>query len=199
MLQKTLCAVLVMLLAGASPALSTDVYKSDPVHSSISFSVRHMVISNVKGTFDTFDAAITYDSGDIMASSVEVTVDAASVNTRHEKRDVDLRSENFLHVKAFPSLAFKSTSVRKNGDGYIAEGDLTIRGVTKKVELPFTVNGPVVSPWGQTVIGVELHYRLNRHDFGVSWNKALDNGGVVVGDEVKIEIQVEAIKDESAK
>ena len=199
MISRSLCTAAVLFLLAAAPVLSADVYKSDPVHSSIAFSVRHMVISNVKGTFDKFDVTIAYDGEDITASSVDVTIDAASINTRHEKRDVDLRSVNFLHVEKYPLITFKSTALRRSGEGYVATGELTVRGVTKKVEFPFVVNGPVLSPWGQTVIGVEIHYALNRHDFGVSWNKTLDNGGVVVGDDVKVEIQVEAIREEQGQ
>jgi polyisoprenoid-binding protein YceI len=127
-------------------------------------------------------------------SSVEVTISTASVNTKHEKRDGHLKSPEFLSVEEYPTITFKSTKVMKHGDGFVAVGDLTIRGVTKTIELPFVINGPVQNPWGQTVMGIESEYKLNRHDYGVSWSQKMDNGGLVVADDVTIELQIEATK-----
>ena len=119
-----------------------------------------MVISNVKGTFDKFDCAIKFDPDNIANSSVEVTIDVASIDTKDEKRDEHLRGEDFLHASKHPDITFVSKKIAKKGDGYVAAGTLTIRGVSKEVELPFVLNGPIVNPWGQTVIGIEIDGEL---------------------------------------
>jgi len=181
-------------VALAGSATAADKYLFDKAHSSIEFSVKHMVVTNVKGTFDTFDGAIMYDPADIEKSSVDITIAVAGINTREARRDEHLRSPDFFDDAKYPNITFKSSKIKKTGDGFVAVGTLTIRGVSKEVELPFILNGPVVNPMGKTVIGVELTYKLNRRDFGVSWNKTLDAGGVVVGDDVKIEINLEAAK-----
>jgi polyisoprenoid-binding protein YceI len=187
----TAVALAVSIAGGVSAA---DQYSLDIVHSSIQFSVKHMVISNVKGTFDKFDGVVNYDPENIANSSVEVTIDVGSINTKDEKRDEHLRSEDFLDASKHPNISFKSNKIVKKDDGYVAVGTLTIRGVSKEVELPFVVNGPITNPWGQTVIGVEVEFKLNRQDYGVKWNKTMDSGGLVVGDDIKIEINLEAKK-----
>jgi polyisoprenoid-binding protein YceI len=184
----------VLVLAAAFSASAADKYSVDGAHSSIEFSVKHMVISNVKGSFDEFDAAIVFDAAKIENSSVEVTIPVSSVNTKNEKRDEHLRSADFFDVATHPNITFKSKKVVKKGDGYVAAGTLTMRGVSKEIELPFVLNGPITNPWGQTVIGVEIEFKLDRQDFGLKWNKTMDNGGVVVGDDIKIEINLEATK-----
>lgn len=187
----TLWAVLVAVVAGASAA---DKYTVDPVHSSVEFSVKHMVITNVKGTFDKFDAVIMYDPENIENSSVDVSIDVSSINTKDDKRDEHLRSADFLDASNHPEITFKSDAIKKKGEGYVAIGTLTIRGVSKKIELPFELNGPVTSPWGQVVLGIEAEFELNRKEYNVNWNKTLDNGGLIAGDDVKVEINLEAKK-----
>lgn len=189
-----IAATCILALAGSAPARADVVtYTIDPAHSSVSFAVKHMVVTNVRGGFDKFEGKILYDAEDITESSVEVTIDAASIDTENEKRDQDLRGEGFLSADQFPTITFKSKSVREDGDGFVVTGDLTIRGVTKEVEFPFVLAGPVTNPWGTAVIGVMAELEINRQDYGVSWNKALDNGGVLVSDTVKIELNVEAL------
>ena len=183
-----------MLFAFASAAPAADTYTLDPAHSSVEFSVKHMVISNVKGTFDDFEAVINYDPDNIEKSSVEVSISVSSINTKDEKRDGHLRSPDFFDVENHPSITFKSDKIVKKGDGYVAVGTLTIRGVARKIELPFQLNGPIQNPMGETVMGVEIEIELNRKDYNVKWNKTMDNGGLVVGDDVKIEINLEAKK-----
>ncbi len=190
----TILAAVVVLVASAVMAAPADEYTSDPAHSSIEFSVKHMVITNVKGTFDIFEAVIMFNPENLDQSSVDVSIDVASVNTRDEKRDEHLRSPDFFDAAKFPVITFKSSKISKKGDGYIAAGTLTIRGVSKEVELPFQLNGPITNPWGQVVMGIELDFKINRKDFGVNWSKTMDNGGLVVGDDVKIEINLEAKK-----
>lgn len=190
----TILAAAVVLAASAVMAGPGEKYTSDATHSTVEFSVKHMMITNVKGTFDTFDAVIMFEPGDLDHASVEVSIDVASVNTRDEKRDEHLRSPDFFDAAKFPTITFKSSKISKKGDGYVAAGALTIRGVSKEVEIPFQLNGPITNPWGQVVMGIELDYKINRKDFGVNWDKTMDNGGLVVSDDVKIEINLEAKK-----
>jgi polyisoprenoid-binding protein YceI len=192
---KTSTTLMVALvIATAQFAFAADSYKLDMAHSSIEFSVKHMMVSNVKGSFDKFDGTISFDPDNIANSSVQFSIDVASVNTKNEKRDEHLRSADFFDAANHPEITFTSEKISKKGDGYVATGTLVIHGVSKKVDLPFVLNGPVQSPWGQTVMGVEVNYQLNRKDYGLVWNKTMDNGGLVVGDDVKIEINLEASK-----
>jgi polyisoprenoid-binding protein YceI len=183
-------AVLLTTTFTYAPAATFDL---DPSHSSVGFKVKHMVVTSVRGTFDGFTGVIEYDAENPSASTVEVTIETASANTRNEDRDKHLVGEDFLDSVNHPTITFKSTSVKNSDAGFIATGDLTIRGVTKSVDLEFELNGPIQNPWGQTIIGVEIKpLKIKRQDFGVSWNKNLDNGGLVVGDDITIEILVEA-------
>ena len=156
-LNTTVTAIIAMaLLASGGPVLGgADTYQIDGSHSGVHFKVRHMLVTNVKGGFDTFEGTIMYDPDNIENSSVEVTIQANSINTRNEKRDDHLRSPDFLAAEEFPTITFRSTSVKKKGDGFVAVGDLTIRDVTKEVVIPFGLAGPVTNPWGQEVIGIE--------------------------------------------
>jgi polyisoprenoid-binding protein YceI len=156
-----------------------------------------MMINDVRGTFDKVDGTIVFDAKNIANSTVSVTIETASVNTRVENRDNDLRSDKFFDAAKHPTITFQSKKIVKKGEQWVAVGDLTMRGVTKEIELPFTISGPVANPWGKTVIAVAASTEINRQDFGVSWNKTLDAGGVLVGDTVKIEIEAEAQKQES--
>ena len=183
------------ILGSASATIAADAYVFDPAHSSIEFSVKHLVITNVKGSFDRFDGSISADPEKIEESSVNVTIDVASINTKNEKRDEHLRSSDFLDAENHPQITFRSSEIRKTNDGYVAAGTLTIRGVAKEVELPFALHGPITSPWGETVAGIEIAYEIDRQEFGVSWNQTLDTGGVVVGNEVRIEINLEVKKE----
>ena len=183
-----------ILFAFASGAPAADKYTVDPTHSSVVFAVKHMVISNVLGSFDKFDAVIMYDPENIEKSSVDVSIDVASVNTKDEDRDKHLRSEDFLDAAKNPNITFKSEKIKKKGDQYVAVGALTIRGVTKQVELPFTLNGPITNPWGQVVMGIEIEFKLDRKEYNVKFDKAMDNGGLVVGNDVKVVINLEAKK-----
>ena len=193
---RLIVAVAALLLTTAfGAAQAADTYAIDPVHSSIGFSVKHMMITNVKGAFDTFEGTIVYDAEDPSASSVQFTLEVASIDTRNQKRDDHLRSEDFFDAANHPQITFKSTRVSKKGDKWVAGGDLTIRGVSKPIELVFVVNGPLQNPWGQTVIGFDIEpLVIDRTEFGLNWNKALEAGGVIVGDDVTIELQVEAAK-----
>jgi polyisoprenoid-binding protein YceI len=187
-------AVLVALAGSAATSSAADKYTVDPTHSSIGFAVRHMVVSKVKGYFNEYTATILYDDKDITKSSAEVTIKTASIDTRDAKRDEHLRTPDFFDAAKYPEITFKSKRIEKSGEGFVAVGDLTMRGVTKEIQLPFTFAGVVTDPWGNTRLGLSASTKLNRQDYGVSWSKSLDSGGLVVADDVEIAIEIEAIK-----
>lgn len=186
---------LAMVICGPGLA-ATSTWKLDPQHSSAQFSVRHMAISTVRGAFSKVTGTVLYDDQDATKSSVEVSIDASTVDTREPARDKDLRSDHFFDVEHFPAITFKSTKVEQVSPGKLkVTGNLTIRGVTKEVALD--VDGPtapVRDPYGNQRAAVNATTRINRQDFGVKWNATMDNGGVVVGDEVNITIDAEMIK-----
>jgi polyisoprenoid-binding protein YceI len=190
-------AVALAALVAAPAAHAQDTYTLDPAHTSVVFKVRHMMVTNVKGSFGKVSGTIKLDPDKIENSSVQVTIDAASIDTNNEKRDTHLRSADFLDVATHPELTFKSTKIVKKGEQWVAVGDLTIRGVTREVEVPFTLSGPATNPWGQQVIGVDAAFQINRTDFGANWNKALETGGVLVAETVYIEIGAEGQKQSS--
>ncbi len=194
--RKWLSAMLGIFALGvlAKGALAADTFTIDPVHSSVGFSVKHMVVSNVKGQFNDFAGTITYDEKDIAKWSVQVTIKAASIDTRDDKRNTHLKSPDFLDVEKYPEITFKSTKIEKSGDGYVATGNLTMHGVTKEIKIPFTLAGVITDPMGNVRLGVSALTSLNRQDYGVSWSKKLDNGGLIAGDEVAIDLEVEAVK-----
>jgi polyisoprenoid-binding protein YceI len=184
-----------MATSTSSPA-STITWKLDPAHSSAEFKVKHMMISNVKGTFSGLSGTLSEHTGDSSLSSIEATVDVASINTGDAQRDGHLKSADFFDVEKFPTMNFKSTKVEQTGEGeYRVTGDLTIRGVTKPVT--FAVEGPTPpnkDPWGNTRIGISSTAKINRKDFGLNWNAALETGGFLVGEQVQITIDAEFIK-----
>jgi polyisoprenoid-binding protein YceI len=190
-------AAVLSLPAGAA----TSEWKIDPQHTSAQFSVRHMAISTVRGAFSKVTGAILLDDSDITKSTVDVTIDVSTVDTREPDRDKDLRSDKFFDVAHYPSITFKSKRVQQVSTGKLkVTGDLTIHGTTKEVVLD--VEGPtppVKDPWGNVRVAVTATTKVNRQDFGVKWNATLDNGGVVVGDDVIITIDVEMIKQAPAK
>ncbi len=171
-------------------------YKIDPAHSSAHFVVRHMMITNVRGSFASVQGTVVYDPENPADSSVEAVIDAASIKTNEEQRDAHLRSPDFLHAEQFPTITFKSKKVeRLNEDEAKVTGDLTIHGVTREVVLK--VDGPTPEtkdPFGNIRSGASATTRIKRSDFGLTWNAALETGGFLVGDEVKIELEVSLIK-----
>jgi polyisoprenoid-binding protein YceI len=167
-------------------------YQLDPVHSTIGFSVSHMMVSTTRGGFSQYEGTIDFDAGMPEQTKINVTIQANSIDTRNEKRDNHLRAADFLDVANHPVITFISTKVVKEGDRYLVSGDLTIHGVTKPVTIPLTINGPVKSPFGANVIGLSGQVTINRQDFGVSFNKQMDQGGLMVGNDVLIDVQAEA-------
>jgi len=170
-------------------------WQIDPNHSSIQFSARHMMISTVRGQFERFTGTIEADEQDPTRSRVEVQIDATSLNTRNDQRDADLRGPNFLDVDHYPTISFKSTRIEQRDPthGRII-GDLTIHGETHEAVLDVEYTGQVKSPWGTTVAGFNAHTKINRKDWGLTWNAVLETGGVMVGEEIRVDIEVELVK-----
>jgi polyisoprenoid-binding protein YceI len=170
-------------------------YLIDPSHSSASFSIKHMMIAKVHGGFEKLSGKLLYDAADPARSRVEVSIDAASLNTREAARDTHLKSADFFDVEKYPALTFKSTKIEGAGGELKVVGDLTIHGVTKQVVL--NVEGPsqeVKDPWGNVRIGASGTTKIKRKDFGLTWNAALEAGGVLVGDDVNITLDVQFVK-----
>ena len=171
-------------------------WKIDPVHSNAQFKVKHMMISNVKGEFTNISGVLVLDSEDITKSRIEASIDAATINTHEAQRDAHLKSADFFDAEKFPTLSFKSTRVSKKGDGVLeVVGDLTIHGVTRSET--FEVEGPtapIKDPYGFTRIGLSATTRVDRKDFGLVWNGVLETGGVLIGDQVAITLDVEFVK-----
>lgn len=184
--------VLVACMAMTAPALAADTYKIDPVHSNVQFKVRHFV-SMVGGEFKDFAGTIVYDADEPSESTVQFTVQAESIDTNNENRDKHLRSPDFFDVEQFPQLSFTSTKVKKRGKNKLSvTGDFTMHGVTKKMTVPVQLLG-VMSGMGKTVAGFMVEFEVDRKDFGVNWNRALDQGGFVLGDDVEVVLSIEAV------
>lgn len=179
-----------------APRIATSTWNIDPVHSVAEFKVKHMMISNVKGQFTGVSGKLTLDEADVASSRIEATIEAATINTREADRDKHLRSADFFDVEKFPVLTFQSTRVQRTADGELAvDGELTIHGVTRNVT--FAVEGPTApgkDPWGNTRIGLSATTKINRKDYGLTWNAALETGGILVGDEVTITLDVQFVK-----
>lgn len=191
-MRKFLLAVTFAVLG--SSFLFADTYNLDKAHTQIIFTVSHLVISHVSGGFRDFNGTINYEPGDVTKSTVDVHIMSASVNTGDDKRDGHLKSPDFFDVQKFPELTFKSAKIEKKGDGFVAYGPLTIHGVTKDVELPFTIAGTIKDGMGKTHLVAQSSITINRKDYGLTWNRAVEGGGVLVGEEVKIDLSVEAVK-----
>ena len=189
---STALAVAISLPASAAASL----WKIDPAHSSAQFAVKHLAISTVRGAFSSVNGSINFDDKDVTKSTVDVTIDVNSVDTRQPDRDKDLKSDKFFDAANYPSITFKSTKVEQAAAGKLKiTGDLTIRGTTKSVVLD--VDGPTApmkDPWGNNRAAASATTKVNRQDYGVKWNAKLDNGGVVVGDDVAIVIDVEMVQ-----
>jgi polyisoprenoid-binding protein YceI len=181
--------------ANPVPATSAGTFEIDPQHSTVGFKVRHMMISNVKGDFRKFSGTVSYDPQSPLAAEINISIDAASINTGEPQRDDHLRSADFFDVAKHPELTFKSKRVTPSGeDNFKVAGDLTIHGVTREVTLTVETTPQVKDPWGGTRFGASATAKINRKDFGLTWNQALELGGVLVGDEVQIAIEVELVK-----
>lgn len=186
-------ALAASLFTGQALAQSTE-WAIDASHAYIGFSAPHMVVSEVEGQFKTFSGKVMLDEKDLTKSTVEFSADVASIDTDSADRDKHLKGPDFFDASKFPKIVFVSESIKKAGKGYKITGNLTMRGVTKKVTLDATISQVVVNPWGKSVRAVKVTGKINRQDFGVSWNKSLDKGGMVVGDEITMNVKLELNK-----
>jgi len=181
--------------AEKAPAAGTrTAWKLDPAHTAVEFSAKHLMISTVKGRITDIEGTIYTDEKNPRNSSVEVTLKAASLDTRTDQRDQHLRSADFLDVEKYPEISFRSTRIEGDKDSFKLTGDLTIRDVTKPITLDVEFEGTGKDPWGGERVGFSAKGKFDRRDFGLTWNQALETGGVVVGNDIKISLEVEAIK-----
>ena len=190
------CAAVCGWLAGlpVGAGAETARWNIDPDHSLIEFRVAHMVVSKTAGRFTDYRGFVEMDADAKTVKAIEATINAASIDTNHDKRDAHLRQADFLDVTQFPTMTYKLKSAKKQGNTFTAIGDLTLRGITKEVLLIGALNGIAKDPWGNTRAGFSADGTLNRKDFGMVWSKALDNGGLVVGNDVQIHLEIECIK-----
>jgi len=198
-MKKNLSSLALAAVLGLAsvPALA-ETWSVDTAHSSVGFAVRHMMVSNVKGSFDKFTASVVGTPADPAAAKISATIEVASVNTREPKRDDHLRSADFFDAAKFPQMTFTSTKVEKTSATTAKlTGNLTLRGVTKPVTLDVEYTPVVKSPWGKSVVGATATGKINRKDFGVNWSKSLDGGGLVVADEVTIQLELELVKNDA--
>lgn len=171
------------------------IWKIDPLHSEVEFKIRHLMITNVTGYFGTYDATVESSSDDFTDAKINFEADVDSISTKNEQRDQHLKAEDFFHAAQYPKLTFVSTGVKKVDDEeYKVTGDLTIRGVSKPVELTVEFTGIVKDPYGQTKAGFEIKGKINRKDYGLTYHAATEAGGIVVGDEVKLQAGVQLVK-----
>lgn len=186
-------AVLSMLLFMASNShAASGTYTIDPAHSTLGFAIKHMQVGTTRGGFDDYAGTVAYDPEDLSAFKADVTIQVKSIDTKVEQRDNHLRSPDFFDAEKFPTITFQSSRLEKRGEGTVIIGNLTMKGVTKEITFPVTISGPVKSPMGATVIGIQGETMINRQDFGISFSKTLDNGGLMVDDMVMLVVEVEA-------
>jgi len=178
---------------------ATTTWNIDPAHSGVHFSIRHLVVATVRGQFDKVSGSVTLDPERLGHSSIHAIIDAASIDTREPQRDAHLRSADFLDADRFPTIEFRSTKLAPTADGFAVSGDLTIHGVTRPVVLSVeTADLEFKDPWGNLRRAATASTKINRKDFGLTWNQALEAGGFLVGDELKIEIDVELVRQPDA-
>ena len=184
--------VAVLMAFSASVAGAADTYAVDKVHSSVGFSILHMMVSRVVGQFDDFSGNVQFDPNDLVNSKLDFDIKVATVNTKNDKRDGHLRSADFFDAEKFPLITFRSKKIVKKEAGvFDVTGDLAMKGVTKEVTYPVTVLGPVKDPMsGGTALGLEAKFSVNRQEYGVNWNKTLDNGGLLIGNDVDVAVSI---------
>ena len=186
------------MTTASAPALTelTGTYTLDPAHTRIGFVARHAMVTKVRGSFDEFAGTAVLDGTNPANSRVEVTIEAASIDTRNAQRDEHLRGNDFLAMQEYPKITFASTGVRQAGETtFEVTGDLTIKGVTNEITIPFEFEGAAKDPFGNERVGFEGSVTINRRDYGVTWNAALEGGGVLVSDKVTLEFEISAIKN----
>ena len=179
------------MTTSVSPNVGTTTWNIDPAHTQAEFSVKHLMIATVRGHFGNVTGTVSMQNDDPMTASVKVSIDAKSIDTRDEKRDAHLRSPDFFNVEQYPTLEFRSTRVERGGNGLLVLGDLTIAGVTKPVTLDVEDEGRARDPWGNEKAAFRATTKIKRSDYGLTWNVALEAGGVLVGDDIKISIDAQ--------
>ncbi len=201
--KRMLNIISLMIGAGlilASPALGEmSKWNLDKDHTTLGFEVAHMVVSTTKGKFTEYTGVVEMDPDKQEFKTISAVIQTASVTTDHKKRDDHLRSPDFFDAKTFPTMSYKMKSYKKTGDTYTAVGDFTLRGITKEITLTGTFNGVAKDPWGNTRAGFTAEGTINRQDYGMRFSKLLDNGGLMVGDEVKLKLEIEVIKEKKAE
>jgi len=183
-----------MTAVQTAPVGAKTVWKLDPAHTLVEFSAKHLMISTVKGRIAGVDGSITIDQNELANSGVEVNLDAKTLDTRIEQRDQHLRSADFLDVEKFPEITFRSTDIQGDEQNFKLTGDLTIRDVTRPITLDVTFEGQTKDPWGGERVGFSATGKLDRREYGLTWNLLLESGGLTVGNEIKINVEVEAVK-----
>jgi polyisoprenoid-binding protein YceI len=189
---KKLALMALASACGVAGLIAADDYKIDPAHSSVGFSVSHLVINNVHGRFTDFAGSLQVDEGKI--TEAKGTIQSKSINTGVEGRDKDLRSASFFDVEKYPTITFETKKTEAKGAETVLVGNFTMHGVTKEISLPVKLKGPIKDPWGNQRVGLQAKITVNRKDYGLTYNKMLETGGLVVGEDVEIEINAEAIK-----
>jgi polyisoprenoid-binding protein YceI len=174
------------------PGYTVGTWAIDPAHSDISFTVRHLMVSKVRGHFRSFSGEIV-TAENPLDSSVTATVDLASIDTNNEERDDHVRAADFLDVATYPTMTYRSTSISRDGDGWLVDGELSLHGVSRPVQLAVELNGFTTDPWGGTRAGFSATAQINRRDFGIDVSLPMDGGGVVVGDKIQITLEIEAV------
>lgn len=174
--------------------MATTKWSIDPTHSEVGFKVKHMMFTNVSGKFKTYDAEITTEDDDFTKSEILFSADINSIDTNNTDRDNHLKSADFFDAENHPKLTFKSLSLTKSGDEYQLTGELTLHGITKTVKLDAEVSGLLKDPWGNTKVAMNISGKINRKDWGLNWNSALETGGVLVGEDVKLNIELQLLK-----
>ena len=179
---------------GTATATEVTTWKIDPAHTNVEFAAKHMMITTVRGHFGKVEGEIHLDEQDLSNSTAEATIETPSINTGVEQRDAHLRSADFLDVEKYPTLTFKSRSLKGSGDEFKLVGDLTIRGTTKPITLDVTLEGRAKDPWGGERLGFTAVTKIDRREFGLTWNQALEAGGILVANDIKITIEGQAVK-----
>lgn len=174
--------------------MATTKWSIDPTHSEVGFKVKHMMFTNVSGKFKTYDAEITTEDDDFTRSEISFSADINSIDTNNTDRDNHLKSADFFDAENHPKLTFKSSSLTKSGDEYQLTGELSLHGITKTVKLDAEVSGLLKDPWGNTKVAMNISGKINRKDWGLNWNSALETGGVLVGEDVKLNIELQLLK-----
>jgi polyisoprenoid-binding protein YceI len=187
-------ASMLMGAALAAPVFAADVYDLDAAHTTIGFSAKHLMVSSTKGVFDEFTGTIEVDPADLTTMKASAKIAAKSINTKNQKRDDHLRGPDFFEVAKYPDIKFETTKVEKSGEEYILTGNLTMKDVTKEISFPIEISGFVTDPWGNQRMGFEGSTKINRKDWHINFSGTLDNGGVVVSDDIKLDISAEGIK-----